>query len=80
MRNWRECRLSKVEVFRDADFEELKHIYEEILKGREEGLRPRCLDKYIEKVRAIYSTLSFGEGWKYTERVFWDEVGRRYFG
>ena len=71
--------MSKVEVFRDVTFEELKHIYEEILKGREDGLRPRCLDKYIEKVMEIYGTLSFGQAWRYTEGLFWDEVAKRYF-
>ncbi len=72
--------MSRVEVFRDVDFEELKHIYEEILKGREEGLRPRCMNKYIEKVRAVYTTMNFGEAWRHTENLFWDEIGRRYFG
>lgn len=72
--------MSKIEVFRDVDFEELKHIYEEILKGREEGLRPRCLDKYIEKVMEVYRISEYANAWKFTEGIFWDEIGRRYFG
>ena len=33
---------------------ELKSIYEEMLKAREEGIRPRILDIYIQEVRNNY--------------------------
>lgn len=72
--------MSRVEPFKDCSQKELKYIYKGILKGREEGLRPRCMDKYIEKVRTAYNTLDVAGAWKYTEGLFWDEVGRRYFG
>lgn len=66
------------DIFKNVSEAQLKIIYEQIIAGREEGLRPRILDNYIREVRKAYE-LSFGEAWKYTEKLFWDEVGRRYF-
>lgn len=66
------------EIFSSLSDKELKKMYEDILLGREEGLRPKCLDPYIKKVQEKYP-LSFAEGWAYTEKLFWNEVGRRYF-
>lgn len=67
------------ELFKGVDDTELKHIRDEIYKGREEGLRPRLLDPYIQKVRKIYS-FTIVDAWKYVEQLFWEEVARRYFG
>ena len=67
------------ELFKGVEDTELKHIRDEIYKGREEGLRPRILDSYIQKVRYIYS-FTLMDAWKYVEQLFWEEVGRRYFG
>lgn len=39
--------MANINVFSETSEEELLHIYKEILQGREDGLRPRCLDKYI---------------------------------
>lgn len=64
--------------FEDKTDNNLKSIYEEILIAREEGLRPRILDPYIQKVRDTYN-LSVLEGWKFTEQLFWEEVAKRYF-
>lgn len=64
--------------FEDKTDEELKYIYEEIIKAREEGLRPRILDSYIQEIRNNYP-LNVAEGWKFTEQLFWEEVARRYF-
>lgn len=65
-------------IFSELTSEELKMLYAEILKAREEGLRPRVLDKYIRQVHTIYP-LTFGEAWKHTEQLFWDEVAKRFF-
>lgn len=67
-----------LKLFQDCTDTELKAIYEQIIQRREDGLRPRILDPYIEKVRKAYP-LSFGEGWTYAEKEFWDEAGRRFF-
>lgn len=67
-----------LKLFQDCTDMELKAIYEQIIQRREDGLRPRILDPYIEKVRKAYP-LSFGEGWTYAEKEFWDEAGRRFF-
>ena len=64
--------------FSELTSEELKTLYAEILKAREEGLRPRVLDKYIRQVQAIYP-LTFGGAWKRTEQLFWEEAAKRFF-
>lgn len=66
------------ELFKNVSDEQLKFLYEQILAGRIEGFRPKCLDEYIRQVQKIFP-LSFGEAWTYTEKAFWDEVGKRYF-
>lgn len=68
----------KENIFYNTTDAQLRHIYEQILKGRNDGLRPRCLDEYIHQLQKEYP-LSFGEAWSYAERMFWDEVGKRYF-
>lgn len=70
--------MANINVFSDVSEKELLHIYKEILQGREDVLRPRCLDKYIQIIQQEYP-LSFGEGWRYAEIFFWEEVARRYF-
>lgn len=70
--------MANINVFSDVSEKELLHIYKEILQSREDGLRPRCLDKYIQIIQQK-SPLSFGEGWRYAESYFWEEVARRYF-
>lgn len=66
------------DLFDGKTDEELKIVYEEILRAREDGLRPRILDSYIEEVRSVHP-LSVAEGWKFTEQLFWEEVAKRYF-
>ena len=65
-------------LFENVTDNNLKSIYEEILIAREEGLRPRILDPYIQKVRDVYN-LSVSGGKKITEELVWEEVARRYF-
>lgn len=65
-------------IFEKVPKEQLKYLYEQILDGKDKGLRPRCLDDYIHEVKSKYP-LSFGEAWKYTEELFWEEVAKRYF-
>ena len=65
-------------LFENVTDNNLKSIYEEIFIAREEGLRPRILDPYIQKVSDVYN-LSVSGGWKFTEELFWEEVARRYF-
>lgn len=65
-------------LFESVTDNELKNIYKDIQSAKEEGLRPRILDSYIKKIREIYP-LDIGEGWKFTEQLFFEEVARRYF-
>lgn len=64
--------------FNNKTKETLEIIYREIKNSKEEGLRPRILDSYIQEVRSVYP-LSVSEGWKFTEQLFWEEVAKRYF-
>ena len=64
--------------FNNETKETLENIYKEIKNSKEEGLRPRILDSYIQEVRSVYS-LSVSEGWKFTEQLFLEEVAKRYF-
>lgn len=66
------------ELFRNISETQMKYIYNQIMKGREEGLRPRVLDDYIREVQKKYQ-MDFWEAWRSTEKLFWNEVGRRYF-
>lgn len=70
--------MKENELFSRTSDTQLKYLYQQILAGREQGLRPRALDEYIREVEKTYQ-VSFGEAWKITEKLFWDEVGRRYF-
>ena len=64
--------------FNNETKETLENIYKEIKNSKEEGLRPRILDSYIQEVRSVYP-LSVSEGWKFTEQLFLEEVAKRYF-
>ena len=64
--------------FNNETKEILENIYKEIKNSKEEGLRPRILDSYIQEVRSVYP-LSVSEGWKFTEQLFLEEVAKRYF-
>ena len=67
-----------LKLFQDCTDQELKVIYEQITWGKKYGFRPQIVDSYIEKARETYP-LSFADGWSYTEKAFWEEVGKRFF-
>lgn len=66
------------ELFSKTSEKQMKYLYGQIMAGRDQGLRPRALDDYIREVQKKYG-MDFGEAWRHTEKLFWDEVGRRYF-
>lgn len=57
----------------------MKELYPDIWDGREEGLRPGSLDPHIKEVRNQLPKLTFGEAWRYTEQLFWEDVAHRFF-
>lgn len=65
-------------VFAQVSDTDLKCLYYRILEKREEGLRPRELDSYIRRVQEKYP-VTFGESWRITERMFWEEAAKRFF-
>lgn len=64
--------------FKALTKDELQIINEDRLKAKNEGMRPRSFDKFIKEVQEFYP-LTFGEGWKYTEELFFEEVLERFF-
>ena len=71
--------MRQLMIFEDLTYEELKKIYEDMLASTKEGLRPRSLDPYIERVKEQFSLSTIADAWKYTEDLFYDEVSRRFF-
>lgn len=71
--------MKYIQIFKNEPDARMKELYLDIRNGREEGLRPRSLDPYIKDVREHLPHLTFGEAWKYTEQLFWEEVAHRFF-
>lgn len=71
--------LSQLMIFEDLSYEELKNIYEDMLAAAKEGLRPRSLNPYIQRVKEQFHHATIADAWKYTEELFYDEVSRRFF-
>ena len=65
-------------IFRSESYEKLYKLYNDIIGSKEDGLRPKSLDKYIAEIQVTYP-LTTGEAWRYTENLFREEIGRRYF-
>lgn len=71
--------MSKLMIFEDLTFKELKKIYKDMLSSAKEGLRPRSLDPYIEQVKEQFGLSTIADPCKYTEELFYEEVSRRFF-
>lgn len=72
-------KVSKMEnIFNHLTKEELRQINEDRLKAKEEGLRPRSFDSYIEIIIKKYP-LTFSEGWSFVEDLFFEEISKRFF-
>lgn len=65
-------------IFSSLTKNELKEINIDRLTAKEEGLRPRSLDKYIEEIRKVYP-LTVAEGWSFVQELFFEEVCKRFF-
>lgn len=71
--------MSQLMIFEDLTYEELKKLYEDMLEAANEGLRPRSLDPYIQRVKEQFHYVTIADAWKCTEELFYDEVSRRFF-
>ena len=65
-------------IFNGLDRNELKEINIDRLTAKEEGMRPRSLDKYIEEIRKVYP-LTVAEGWSIVQELFFEEICKRFF-
>lgn len=71
--------MKHMQIFKNESDAKMKELYLDIWSGREEGLRPRGLDPYIKEIKEQLPQLTFGEAWRYTEQLFWEEVAHRFF-
>ena len=67
------------DIFKDVPNDELKTIYDDILKSEEDGLRPKSLDPYAEKLREICKFEMFSQATNFAKELFYKEVAKRYF-
>ena len=65
-------------IFSSLTKNELKEINIDRLTAKEEGLRPRSLNKYIEEIRKVYP-LTVAEGWSFVQELFFEEICKRFF-
>lgn len=70
--------MSNQTVFDNVGEQELKTLYDDFLQSKEEGLRPRSFDPYIQEIKETYA-MPFGVAWQYAEKAFLEEVAKRYF-
>lgn len=67
------------DIFKNASENELKIIYDDILKSEEDGLRPKSLDVYAEKLREICKFEMFSQATNFAKELFYKEIAKRYF-
>ena len=67
------------DIFKDTSDDELKSIYNDILKSEEDGLRAKSLDFYAENLREICKFKMFAQAPSFAKELFYEEVAKRYF-
>lgn len=67
------------DIFKDTSDDELKSIYNDILKSEEDGLRAKSLDFYAENLREICKFKMFAQATSFAKELFYEEVAKRYF-
>ncbi len=67
------------DIFKDTSDDELKSIYNDILKSEEDGLRAKSLDFYAENLREICKFKMFAQAASFAKELFYEEVAKRYF-
>ena len=67
------------DIFDNVSDIELKNIFEDIAESRNCGNRPRSLDSYYNEVMNLCKMKTIGEAIPLTDRLFYDEVAKRYF-
>ena len=67
------------ELFNGVSDGELKGIYKDILKSEKDGLRPKSLDSYAQKLQKICKFEVFSQSIDFTKELFYKEIAKRYF-
>ena len=71
--------MESFSLFMDLPYAELKKIYEGIKIAEKEGVRPSCLNPYIQKAAEQLQFDSSYEAWGFTEQLFFEEMANRFF-
>ena len=66
-------------IFEGVSKDGLKSIYEDVLRSEEDGIRPKSLNSYAEKLREIYEFETFSQATSLAKKLFYKEIAKRYF-
>lgn len=67
------------DIFKDVSDNELKIIYNDILKSEDEGISPKSLNIYVKKLKDICKFETFSQAINLAKELFLKEVAKRYF-
>ena len=68
-----------LKVFQKVTDKELLDIYKDITKSKELGIRPRSIDKYMERIKESGHVETISQAIDLTINMFYEEVAMRYF-
>lgn len=67
------------DIFKDVPDNELKIIYNDILKSEDEGISPKSLNIYVKKLEDICKFETSSQAINLAKELFLKEVAKRYF-
>lgn len=67
------------DIFKDVPDNELKIIYNDILKNEDEGISPKSLNNYAKKLENICKFETSSQAINLAKELFLKEVAKRYF-
>lgn len=66
-------------VFESVSQQELKSLYENLIKSKELGIRPTLFDPYVKRLKDLCNFNAFSDATDFVISLFYQEVARRYF-
>lgn len=67
------------DIFKDVPDNELKIIYNDILKSEDEGITPKSLNIYAKKLEDICKFETSSQAINLAKELFLKEIAKRYF-
>ena len=71
--------MNNFEIFKNVTDAEMVEMYKDIQKSKEEGLRPRRLDEYVNIIKEKCHFEMLSQATDFTVKLFYEEVAKRYF-